>query len=113
MARKQLDVNFFTPEAIADPYPLYEQIRETGEVVWNGLLNAWMVVDWELASDITTDNDTFAMANSPEFCFWFEADNIMTVDGDYHRRLRGALTPMFTRPAVVKWESGSPRSLTR
>lgn len=35
MVRKQLDVDFFTPEVIAEPYPVYEQIRAVGDVVWN------------------------------------------------------------------------------
>ena len=29
---------------------------------------------------------------------------MITVDGPYHRRLRGALSPLFTRSAIAKWE---------
>jgi len=40
----------------------------------------------------------------PELIFWFDAPNMITVDVDYHRRLRGALASLFTRPAVARWE---------
>jgi cytochrome P450 len=105
MTRRQLDVNFFTPDVIANPYPLYEQVRATGEIVWNDLLQAWMVVGWDLAAEILSDDKQYQTANGdPEFIFWFDAPNMITVDGEYHRRLRNAVAPMFTRTAVARWE---------
>jgi cytochrome P450 len=107
MPRKQFDIDLFTPEAIADPYPMYDKIRATGDVVWNGLLQAWMVVGYDRVAEVLTDDgERFAELNSdPEFIFWFDAPNMITVDGPYHRRLRGALYPLFTRGAVAKWEA--------
>ena len=43
MQRKQLDTNFFDPAFMEDPFPLYEEIRAVGNVVWNGLLPGWVV----------------------------------------------------------------------
>ncbi len=104
MTRPQVDVNFFTPEAIADPYPLYERIREAGGIVWNGLINAWMAIDYDLVSEITLDNQAFEIGNTTDICFWFDAENMMTVDGDYHRKLRMAFRPMFSRGVIASWE---------
>jgi cytochrome P450 len=102
----ELEVDFSSQEAMDDPYSLYEEIRATGNVVWNPGADAWMVVGFEEAMSILTDNgDRFAELNSdPEFVFWFDALNMIMVDGAEHRRLRGALAPLFTRSAVAKWE---------
>src|ERR1700758_1050928 len=103
----ELDVNFFTPEALHDPYPLYEQVRAVGNVVWNPLLNAWMAVGYDEGRAVLTDSGErfLILSGDPEITFWFEAPNVITVDGDHHRRLRGALYPLFTRQAVAHWES--------
>jgi cytochrome P450 len=106
VARAQLDIDFFTPEAIHNPYPLYEQVRATGNVVWNGLLQGWMVTGFDAGSTVLNDEgDRFVMLNGdPEVISWFEAPNMITADGDYHRRLRAALAPLFTRRVLGKWE---------
>jgi cytochrome P450 len=106
MKRAQLDVNLLAPEIIQDPYPMYEQIRALGNVVWNGLLNAWTVVGYDEGAAVLSDEgDKWVMLNSdPEIIPWFHAPNMITVDGDYHRRLRGPLAPLFTARAVAHWE---------
>jgi cytochrome P450 len=104
--RPLLDVNLFTPEVIQDPYPRYEEVRALGNVVWNGLLNAWMMVGFEEAAAVLGDEgDQFVMMNGdPEVIMWFDAPNMITVDGDYHRRLRSAVAALFTARAVAHWE---------
>ncbi len=104
--RKQLDVNLLAPEIIQDPYPMYEQIRGLGNVVWNGLLNAWTCVGYDEGADILADEgEKWIMLNSdPEIFPWFHAPNMITVDGDYHRKLRGPLAPLFTARSVAHWE---------
>jgi cytochrome P450 len=44
------------------------------------------------------------LSGDPELTFWFEAPNMIGVDGPEHRRLRGALAPLFSRSYVAKWE---------
>jgi cytochrome P450 len=105
MGRAQLDVNFFDPAFRADPYPVYEEIRAVGNVVWNELLHGWMVVGFDESVTVMTDTARFPMLNSdPEMVPWFEAPNMITVDGALHRRLRGALAPLFTRSEMLRWE---------
>jgi cytochrome P450 len=103
----QLDVNLFDRAIVADPFPLYEQIRAAGRVVWNGTLAAWMVPGFEECSAVLTDSgERFAMMNGdPELIFWFDAPNMIQVDGPEHVRLRRALAPLFTRQAVARWEA--------
>jgi cytochrome P450 len=102
----KLDVNLFAPSVVADPFPLYEEIRTAGRVVWNGTLEAWMVPGFQDCSAVLTDSgERFAMMNGdPELIFWFDAPNMIQVDGPEHVRLRRALAPLFTRQAVARWE---------
>jgi cytochrome P450 len=104
--RKQSDINFFDPASRENPFPLYEEVRAVGNVVWNGPLEGWVVVGYEEAVAVLTDTgENYAiLSGDPEITFWFEAPNMITVDGPYHRRLRSALAPLFTRSSVVKWE---------
>jgi cytochrome P450 len=106
MAAKRLDTNFFGPAFKADPFPLYEDIRAVGNVVWNESLPGWMVVGYDEGVSVMTDpGDRFAiLSGDPELTFWFEAPNMITLDGPEHRRLRGALSPLFTRGAIAGWE---------
>jgi cytochrome P450 len=103
---KQLNVDFFGPAFKEDPFAVYEEIRAIGNVVWNDHLSGWMVVGYEEAVSVLTDpGEHFAiLSGDPELTFWFEAPNMITVDGPQHRRLRGALSPLFTRGAISRWE---------
>jgi cytochrome P450 len=106
MERKQLDTNFFDPAYMEDPFPLYEEIRAVGNCVWNDLLSGWVVVGYDEGMSVLADGgERFAiLSGDPELTFWFEAPNMITVDGAVHRRLRSALAPLFTRNEVTKWE---------
>jgi cytochrome P450 len=106
MTAKRLDTNFFGPAFKEDPFPLYEDIRAVGNVVWNESLPGWMVVGYDEGVSVMTDpGDRFAiLSGDPELTFWFEAPNMITLDGPEHRRLRGALSPLFTRGAIATWE---------
>jgi cytochrome P450 len=106
LERKQSDTNFFDPASREDPFPLYEEMRAIGNVVWSGPLQGWVVLGFEEAVSVLTDpGDRFAiLSGDPEITFWFEAPNMITVDGPYHQRLRSALAPLFTRNSIAKWE---------
>jgi cytochrome P450 len=106
MNRDELPVNLFSESFKEDPFAVYEKVRAVGNVVWNELLPGWMVVGYEeCLSALTDTGDRFAiLSGDPELTFWFEAPNVITVDGPQHRRLRGALSPLFTRRAIAKWE---------
>jgi cytochrome P450 len=106
MDAPRFDVNLFDPAVIADPFPVYEQIRATGRVVWNDAIGVWMVPGFDDCSEVLVDSgDRFGELNSdPELVFWFPAPNMIQVDGREHTRLRGCLAPLFTRQATARWE---------
>jgi cytochrome P450 len=106
MARPQLDIDFFEPSFLQDPYATYDRIRELSfGPVWNAALHGWMVVGYDEGSTVIADAARFRSRNDdPEITPWFEAPNMIAADGDLHKRLRGALVPMFTRSASARWE---------
>jgi cytochrome P450 len=103
--RTRSDADFFDPAFLQDPYPVYEEIRAIGNVVWSDVVNGWLVVGYDENAAVLADTTRYAiMSGDPAMVPWFEAPNMITVDGAYHRRLRGALAPFFTRSAVAPWE---------
>jgi cytochrome P450 len=102
----RLDVNLFDSSVVADPFPVYERIRDAGRVVWNDSLKCWMVPGFDDCTVVLTDaGGRFSPMNGdPELISWFDAPNMMMVDGAEHVRLRRGLVPLFTRQAVGRWE---------
>jgi cytochrome P450 len=107
MGRQQIDTNFFDPAYMEDPFPLYEGVRAVGNVVWNQILEGWVVVGYEEGLGVLTDAGVrfTTLSGDPEITFWFEAPNMIATDGAEHRRLRNALAPLFTRREVARWEA--------
>jgi len=106
MKRKQLDFDYQNAEFIADPYPVYEAIREIGNVVWNDLLRGWVVVGYEECVSVLTDREGRfpTLLDDPDVSVFFEAPTMISIDGQEHRRLRGALYPRFVQSAIKEWE---------
>jgi cytochrome P450 len=104
MTAAVLDIDFRDRAFIDDPQPFYERIRAAGRVVWNPALGIWMVTSFEDCKRVLGDRgETFAEINA-DVAFWFDGPNMITVDGEDHRRLRDCLMPLFTREAVRRWE---------
>ena len=105
MGHAQFDVNLLDPEIIRNPFPIYEQIREHGRVVWNDLLQLWMVTGFDDHMQVLGDSgETFAEMNIGDITPWFEGLNMIMVDGEQHTRLRRVMVPYFTRQAIAEME---------
>jgi cytochrome P450 len=101
---KRFDVNLFDRSVVEDPFPLYEEIRAAGRVVWNDTIQAWMAAGFDDCSTVLADGERFReMSGDPEMFPWYEAPNMITVDGAEHQRLRGPLAPSFVRSTVAEW----------
>jgi cytochrome P450 len=106
MGESRLDVNFFDRAVIEDPYGIYEEIRAAGPVVWNDVLQAWMLPNYADCVATLSDPSRFSVAiyRDPKKVWWFEAPNMVMLDPPEQHRLRKPLTPMLTRSAVTRWE---------
>ena len=106
MDTSRVNINFFDPAVIEDPFPQYEDVRAAGRIVWNDAMQAWMVPGYDDCKTVFTEPDRFSSAHyrDPENVWWFETPNMVMVDPPGHHRLRNPLAPMFTRTAVARWE---------
>jgi len=106
MTPPRLDVDFTDPALIADPSPVYEEIRRAGRVVWNGAANLWMIPGYDDCAEVMTDTKgaQFGVigARYPELTFWFDAPNMIIADPPDHRRLRHGLAKYFTPAAIER-----------
>jgi cytochrome P450 len=107
VTRLQVDSNFFDPAYLENPYPFYDEIRAVGNIVWNDIVKGWVIVGFDEATTVMADGGekVAILSGDPEITFWFEGPNMIAVDGLDHKRLRGALAPLFTRAATAKWEA--------
>ena len=64
MGESRLDVNFFDRAVIEDPYGIYEEIRAAGPVVWNDVLQAWMLPNYADCVATLSDPSRFSVAIS-------------------------------------------------
>jgi cytochrome P450 len=104
---KTLSINFDTPEIIADPFPVYEQIRAAGRMVRNELLGTWMVTSYQDVVSLFTNpavfsNTIYAMPGGPNVM----RGNSMMMDSDppEHGPLRKVAYQAFRRSSVAKLE---------
>ena len=105
MPNATYDINLFEREVAADPFPLYEEMRARGDVVWNGAMQAWMALGFgECREVLTNKGDRFAEMNTAEMTPWFDGGNMIVMDGPEHDRMRRALAPYFTREEIAAWE---------
>ena len=109
MQTPQLDVDFSDRALAADPFPLLEEIRAAGRVVWNGAAGAWMVSGYDDCTAVLTDTQTVQFsvpgALRPDVYFWFDAPAISITEGADHRRLRGPLAHHFAAASMQRnWE---------
>jgi cytochrome P450 len=102
------------PWDAADPYPFYESRRRHGNVVWDDIAQAWLVLGYDAARQVlggtgwTSDPfaNALAQAASDAIGREFARTSMLFADGDVHRRLRGSVRDVFTRGFVADLGAG-------
>lgn len=99
------------PEVLANPYPLYRQLRETDPVYWDPYLHAWVVTRYEdvvtvlhrFSADRTPTPEYFEMLGAPEVAPIAKVmvKQMLFMDPPSHTRLRKLCGAAFT-PARVR-----------
>lgn len=96
-----LDLDLFSDDAIADPYPAYQKIRDAGPVVWLSQYDMWAVGRYDgvraaLRADSTLLSGKGVAMN--DLLNGNGSSNTLVSDGDEHRRLRSTLIkPMMPK----------------
>jgi cytochrome P450 len=90
----------------ADPYPIYARMREEFPVCWVPAVGLWFVTRWDDVQYVTTHPELFTadVAQSP--LRRALGENVLTVDGDLHKRLRGPMEAGLRTKLVDAWAPG-------
>lgn len=102
-------VNVFTPEHLADPFPVYEEIRAAGRIVWNDFLHVWMVTGYDDVLTMLRDPARFSNAigrpASGDYPDLLRGAKLMiTVDPPEQTRLRKVVQAAFLRGSLRRME---------
>lgn len=109
------EFNPFTPEALADPYPMYRELLAHNPVSWNPMLQTWVFTRYDDVDAILTHPHTSADRRSGTNSFaemqrkyieenpddlFVRAPTMLTSDPPEHTRLRRLVSKAFTPRAV-------------
>lgn len=93
-----LDVDLYSPEILADPWPTLNRIREAGPIVWNSR-GYWMTASDRVCRRILTRPPEIGQEGMISAFFGKEAF-ISIDDKAQHNALRNVWVPSFSREAV-------------
>ncbi|UUN31160.1 cytochrome P450 [Streptomyces sp. FIT100] len=115
MSQQPVPLPYTDPAFVADPFPLYRQLREDGPVrraVIAGGLDAWLVTRYEdglaalsdprLSSDVRDAADPRVMQQLPETERESMLSNMLRSDPPDHTRLRKLVSKAFTARRVAE-----------
>jgi cytochrome P450 len=111
-SRVTSDLDPFSPEFRADPFPCYAQLRALGPVVWLERYGIWVVSHYEQVRSVLTDYDVFSNAggggltNYFEVPPWRQPSIILEVDPPEHSRTRAVLMRVVSATAVRGMRDG-------
>jgi cytochrome P450 len=94
----------------ADPYPFYEDRRRDGNIVWDDIAQAWLVLSHREARDILAgpdwSADPRANAGAELLNSAIVEANMLFTDGLAHTRLRNAVRDLFSRNFIAGLADG-------
>ena len=97
-----MNVDFFSREIANDPYPILEEIRARGPIVWNDLMKSWMVTSDALCRKIMLGFSKFTLENTiGEQMFGLDAI-ICIKDKPRHDKLRAVWAVAFQRSTLER-----------
>ena len=104
-----MEMNFFDPGVIADPFPYYDELHRHGPMVRNDLFGAWMVPAHEHALAVLKNPTTFSSVGLAQMATdridaFGGAPTMLFTDPPDHERLRGVVQKAFTPRAVAQLE---------
>ena len=96
-----LDIDLFSDEAIANPYPAYQQVRDAGPIVWLSRFDVWAISRFDdVRAALRADSSLISGKGVALNQMLNDAGgtNSLVSDGDEHRRLRSAvIKPMMPK----------------
>jgi cytochrome P450 len=96
-------------ELEVDPYPLYRWMRRDLPIAWVPEVGRVLVTTWALCQE-AGDDEVFGPTEQPFLSVYGE--NVMSMSGDPHKRLRNAMNPPFRPSGVKRYEEDILRATT-
>ncbi|GAA0971708.1 hypothetical protein GCM10009555_023280 [Acrocarpospora macrocephala] len=107
-----------SPEQLADPYPLYAQLRSEAPVFYDKAHDLWIVTRYDDLLTVVRDTETFSSKNAVRASVrplpqpvldvlaagWALTPTLTDSDGDVHKRLRLLVGKAFTPRRVAEME---------
>jgi len=87
----------------ADPYPLYARMRAEHPVCWVPAVGLWFVTRWDDVQYVNTHPEIFTAGVSESPLRRALGENVLTVDGALHKRLRAPLEAALKPRLVDTW----------
>ncbi len=98
-----VNISFSEPGFNQDPYPKLEEIRAVGPIVYNELLDRWMVSSYADVSHVLGDPTRFAQGVSDAFVDFFGGPTMETIDDPQrHDAIRGIWARDFWRGSLER-----------
>jgi cytochrome P450 len=111
-----LDIDPFSREFLADPYPHHEHLREAGPVVWLERYDVAAMARYIEVRDALQDWKTFCSsrgAGLPDFARekpWRPPSIILEADPPLHTRTRGVLSKVLARDSLERFRESFTRA---
>jgi cytochrome P450 len=93
-----VNVSFHEDGFNQDPFPVLEEIRSAGPIVYNELLDRWMVTAYPFVSRVLGDSGHYPQGASEAFVDFFGGTTMETIDEpERHNAMRGIWAADFQR----------------
>lgn len=89
-----------------DPYPIYARMRDEFPVCWVPAVGLWFVTRWDDVQHVVSHPDLFTADVDRSPLRRALGENVLTVDGEVHKRLRGPIETGLRPKAVDAWAPG-------
>ncbi|MEQ0561812.1 cytochrome P450 [Amycolatopsis sp. NEAU-NG30] len=104
MSTAEVRLDFGSDEFLADPWPIYKELRRSDPVHWSEAFRAFLVTRFEDVVELLTDRQVvsgFPMRSSRRLF----GPTLLDADGPRHRELRKLFTPLFVGGSVKRLRS--------
>lgn len=96
------DFDLQDPQLVADPYPVFSELRKSGKLLWSDRLDLWLAPTYELANTTLRTRTLGRIYQDKlpqsewEVFNWLHSDSILDSEPPKHTRLRALVQKAFT-----------------
>ena len=101
------------PELARDPYPILHRLREENPVAWIPTLGMWFITRRDDVLAVLRDTERFRTDSVRSPIFSTFGSQMLSAEGETHRRYKSACAPPFNARAVHERAEPIVREITR